>query len=140
MFKSTTNKISVIAAFFLAGFFVAYQLQNHEDQEAEKKPSFYLADIDETVDDDLKTGYLFSINNTTYKPGTYHYELHTQANDERVSFLSGDHFFDSDNTIDFSWRQTIPPYRIIKKPEADTLYIIKEGKTIAFPKYLLNNE
>ncbi|MGH1518863.1 hypothetical protein [Chryseobacterium sp. JK1] len=138
--KSTANKISIIAAFLLAGFFIAYQLQHQEDQEAEKKPSFYLSDIDENIDNDLKTGYLFSINTITYKPGTYHYELHTNANDERILFLSGNNLFDSNNTIDFSWRQTIPPYRIIKKPKADTLYIIKEGRTIAFPKYLVNNK
>ncbi|MFZ4930687.1 hypothetical protein [Chryseobacterium sp. Mn2064] len=140
MFKSTTHKISIIGVFLVAGFFIAYQIQNKEDQEAEKKTSFYLTDIHENVDDDLKAGYLFSINNITYKPGTYHYELHTKANDERVIFLSGNNLFNSNNAIDFSWRQTIPPYRIIKKPKADTLYIIKNGRTIAFPKYLVHNE
>jgi hypothetical protein len=136
MLKSTRHTISTVAAFLLAGFFVAYQFQHHEEQETEKKPSFYLTNIDEMVDKDVTSGYLFDIKNTTYKPGAYHYELHTQANDERVTFLSGNNGFDNENAIDFSWRQTIPPYRVIKKSMADTLYIIKEGRMIAFPKYL----
>jgi|GEM_PF-4358410 len=136
MFKNNLSKICVVIGFFAFGFLVLPFFNKGREEEDEKKPSFYDAEINANVTENLKIGYLFNINNKTYKPGTYHYVIQAKQNDERIEFLSNEKHSNFENVITFSWRQTEPPYKVIKKAKADTLYIIKGGRTIAFPKYL----
>lgn len=136
--RVNTNKIKVITAFYIAGFLLVYQLQKLNEKDDEKKPNFYEAEINANINENLESGYLFNVSNKTYKSGTYHYAIEAKQNDQRIEFLSDEKHSNYENTIVFHWRQTVPPYRIIKKSKADTLYIIKKGRRIAFPKYLDN--
>ncbi|PKF75379.1 hypothetical protein [Chryseobacterium sp. PMSZPI] len=140
MFKNNLSKILFIIGFFALGFLMLPQFNKATDKENEKKPSFYDTEINTVINEGLETGYLFDVNHKTYKPGAYHYVIETNANDERVRFLREENTSYSNHEIMFSWRQTAPPYRVIKKAKADTLYIIKKGRKIAFPKYFLNNK
>jgi len=134
MFKNKSNKLIFILSFFAAGFSGLAFLITKTDRENEKKPSFYHADIHASVNESLEEGYLFKIGNKMYKPDTYQYVIEAKGNDERIIFLSEENSVYED-TIAFHWRQTAPPYTVIKKAKADTLYLIKKGRKIAFPKY-----
>lgn len=134
MFKNNLNKSILIVSFFILGFLIIAFLSKKTDKENEKKPSFYDTEINSFVNENLEVGYLFKIGNKTNKPGTYQYEIEAKQNDERIIFLTGENSYNEDSIV-FNWRQTEPPYQIIKKAKADTLYIIKNGRKIAFPKY-----
>lgn len=134
MFKNKSGKLIFIISFCVLGSSIMAFLIKKTNNEDEKMPSFYDAEIHSSVNESLEIGYLFKIGNKTYKPGTYHYAIDANQNDERIIFLTGEKSYYED-TIVFNWRQTEPPYQIIKKTKADTLYIIKKGRKIAFPKY-----
>lgn len=134
MFKKSSDKILLLIGFFAFGFFILPLFNKPIEKANEKSPSFYDADINADIEESLETGYLFKISNKTYKPGTYHYVIRAKQNDERIEFLEEEQT-DYDEPIVFHWRHTKPPYRLIKKAKADTLYIIKNGRTIAFQKY-----
>lgn len=134
MFKKDFNKAIAIGSFFIFGFLILPQLNRATDIENEKMPSFFDSEINANIDENLEIGYLFNIRNKTYKPGTYHYAIKAKENDERISFLTEECSYYDDEIV-FNWRQTLPPYKVIKNAKADTLYLIKKGRKIAFPKY-----
>jgi hypothetical protein len=139
MIKNNLKKVFFVICFIALGFLILSQFDKTREMEDEKMPSFYDAKINAEVNENLESGYLFDVSNKTYKPGTYHYVIQAKQNDNRIEFLSDEEHSNFEDSITFSWRQTRPPYTVIKKAKADTLYIIKEGRKIAFPKYLIKN-
>lgn len=135
MIKNNFSKVLFLIGFLASGFIILPLLDKSRQKEDDKKPSFYDAEINANVNESLEIGYLFEVNNKTYKPGLYHYVIQAKRNDERIEFLE-DEPSNFENMIVFNWRQTKPPYKVIKKAKADTLYIIKRGRKIALPKYL----
>lgn len=95
---------------------------------------FYNISINKIVKEDISIGYNFVIDSVKYVPGEFTYCIETFTNDERLKTLNHNLFSNNKKEIVFSWRDTEPPFQLIKEEKADTLYIVKNGFKFSFPK------
>lgn len=133
--KNKLPIIPLIITFCIIIFVILYiNVFSNKNSEIIKQEIFYNVPINTPVKENIDVGYRFIIDSVEYVHGEYNYDIETFANDKRLKTLNHNLFSINKKEIVFSWRETEPPFQIIKKERADTLYIIKNGKKFSFPK------
>ena len=87
----------------------------------------------------INYNYYFKIGNKIYYQNLDTMFVYYPKNIKEVKTLMGD-FWNPKDFInqEVRWRDVLPPFRLIKEKESDTLIIIKKGKRYIFTREKLN--
>lgn len=104
----------------------------------EKNPNalkFENHEFNDSIKENMVIDYYFEIENKTYYQNTDTMFVFYPKNIKEVKTLMGD-FWNPKDFInqEVRWRDVLPPFRLIKEKESDTLIIIKKGKRYIFTR------
>lgn len=123
-------KYYIIFVVLLASLWIIFSCSNEKDK---KILDFNDYSFDTTLNGEgmYNIGYEFNISGKYYANRNYNFIYYAENVSEK-RILIPDIF--SNNEVPIYWRETILPFRIIKKANSDTLIIIKNGKEFIFKR------